>query len=175
MTVSSQYKRQVMKDLARGNPAFLEPVPATPEQKDQNLGNVAQQSSQDEHCRFSEKFLHPDRIPPSQMEPELQNAIAQIKPNERHNVAREFLKRLKERGFRERDLEKQLNLSTHQANRMNADDVSKLATFTYHKYPDIFQDALAEQPAIARFLSNPLVGAILGAIAAKWLGNCRPS
>lgn len=174
MTVSSQYKRQVMKDLARGNPAFLEPVPATPEQKDQNLGNVAQQSSQDEHCRFSEKSLHPDHIPPSQMEPELQNAIAQIKPNERHGVAREFLKQLKERGLSDRDLENQLSLSTHHANRMNVGDVSRLATFTYHNHPDTFQDVLAEKPAIARFLSNPLVGAILGAIAAKWLGNRRP-
>jgi len=34
--------------------------------------------------------LHPDRIPASQMEPELQKAIAQIKPNERDDVARAF-------------------------------------------------------------------------------------
>jgi len=30
---------------------------------------------------------------------------------------------------------------------MTADDVSKLAAFAYHS-PDIFQDVLAEQPAL---------------------------
>jgi hypothetical protein len=30
---------------------------------------------------------------------------------------------------------------------------------------------LAEQPAIIKFLSNPIVGAILGLAAAKWLGG----
>jgi len=56
---------------------------------------------------------------------------------------------------------------------MNADDVTKLAAFTYHNHPDIFQDVLAEQPGMVKFLSNPLVGDVMGAIAAKWLGNRR--
>jgi hypothetical protein len=30
---------------------------------------------------------------------------------------------------------------------------------------------MADQPALIKFLSNPLVGAIFGAVAAKWLGN----
>ncbi|MBD2534450.1 hypothetical protein H6G97_35120, partial [Nostoc flagelliforme FACHB-838] len=50
---------------------------------------------------------------------------------------------------------------------MNADDVSKLASFAYHNHPDIFQEVMAEQPGILKFLSNPVVGAALGAIAAK--------
>jgi len=37
---------------------------------------------------------------------------------------------------------------------MSADDVSKLAAFALS--PDIFQDIVAEQPAIMKFLSNPL-------------------
>jgi hypothetical protein len=56
-------------------------------------------------------------------------------------------------------------------NRMSADDVSKLAAFGYHSHPDIFHDVVAQQPAIVKFLSNPLIGAALGAVAAKWLGN----
>jgi len=54
---------------------------------------------------------------------------------------------------------------------MNADDVSKLAAFTYHNHPDIFQEVLADQPAMMKFLSNPMVGAALGAIASKWFGG----
>ena len=52
---------------------------------------------------------------------------------------------------------------------MKADDVSKLASFTYHSHPDVFQEVMADQPALLKFISNPLVGAALGAVAAKWL------
>jgi hypothetical protein len=52
--------------------------------------------------------LHPDRIPTSQMEPELQKAIAQIKPNERDDVARSFFKHFKRIGLDERHLEQQI-------------------------------------------------------------------
>jgi hypothetical protein len=107
------------------------------------------------------------------MEPELQKAIAQIQPSERDDVAREFFKRLKERGLNDHQLEKQLSLSTHHPSRMSADDVSKLATFTYHTHPDIFQDVLADKPAIMKFLSNPVVAAVFGVMAAKWLGGRR--
>ena len=53
--------------------------------------------------------------------------------------------------------------------KMNADDVSKLASFSYHSHPDIFQEVMADQPALVKFLSNPLVGAALGVVASKWL------
>ncbi|WP_404787786.1 hypothetical protein [Altericista sp. CCNU0014] len=105
------------------------------------------------------------------MEPELQRAIAQIKPNERDDVAKEFLDRFKKRGIKERDLEQQLGLSTHNTRHMTADDVSKLAGFLYHNHPDVFQEVLADQPALVKFFSNPLIGAALGAIAAKWIGK----
>lgn len=46
-----------------------------------------------------------------------------------------------------------------------------LGSFTYHSHPDIFQEVTAEQPVLIKFLSNPVVGAALGAIAAKWFGG----
>jgi len=173
MATSDQYKRQIMKDLAGGNTESLEPIPETSEQEYQNFDDFAQRSSRDERRQLFGRSLHPDRIPPSQMEPELRQAIAQIKPNERDDVAREFFKQLKKRGLSDRDLEKQLGLSTHHSRRMKEDDVAKLAAFTYHAHPDIFQEVLADQPAIVKFLSNPLVGAVMGAIASKWLGHRR--
>lgn len=170
MPSSDEYKRQVMGDLARGNVDSIDSsTDATNEYE--NFDDFAQRSSRDERRQLFGKAFHPDRIPSSQMEPELQKAIAQIKPNERDDVAREFFQHLKKRGLSDRDLERQLGLSTHHASRMNADDVSKLASFTYHNHPDIFQEVLADQPAILKFISNPLVGAALGAIAAKWLGR----
>ncbi len=173
MTSSEQYKRQIMNDLAQGNVESLDNAPAAPEQEYENFDDFAQRSSHDERRQLFGQSLHPDKIPPSQMEPELQKAIAQIKPNERDDVARSFFKHLKQRGLDERQIEQQLSLSTHNPNHMSADDVSKLAAFAYHNHPDIFQEVLAEQPGIMKFLSNPVVAAVLGIAAAKWLGSHR--
>lgn len=171
MPSSNEYKRQIMNDLAQGNVESLDTSATDSATEYENFDDFAQRSSRQERRNLFGKAFHPDRVPSSQMEPELQQAIAQIKPNERDDVAREFLSQLKKRGLSDRDLEGQLGLSTHHASRMTADDVSKLAAFAYHSHPDIFQDVLADQPAILKFLSNPLIGAALGAIAAKWMGR----
>jgi hypothetical protein len=173
MSSSEQYKRQIMNDLAKGSVESLDDVPSDPSKEYQSFDDFAQRSSHEERRQiFSHTFNH-DRVSPSEMEPELRHAIAQIKPNERDDVARAFLQDLKQRGLDERHIEQELKLSTHNPNRMTADDVSKLAAFTYHNHPDIFQEVIAEKPIIMKFLSNPVVGAALGAIAAKWFGNRR--
>ncbi|HEY9641357.1 MAG TPA: hypothetical protein V6C57_12800 [Coleofasciculaceae cyanobacterium] len=169
MSSSDQYKRQVMKDLAGGDTEILPDQSGASDY--QNFDDFAQRSSRDERHQMFSRSLTPDRISSSQMEPELQKAIAQIKPNERDDVAREFFNQLKKRGLSDRDLEQQLGLSTHHPSRMNADDVSKLASFAYHNHPDVFHEVLADQPALVKFLSNPLVGAAFGAAAAKWMSR----
>ncbi len=168
MSTSDKYKKEIMNDLAGGNVESLDNSSLNEDSYD-NFDDFANRSSRDERHGLFKRAFHHDNVPPQQMEPELQQAIAQIKPNERDDVAKEFLQQLKKRGLSDRDLEKQLGLSTRHASRMNADDVSKLAGFTYHSHPDIFQEVMADQPALLKFLSNPLVGAALGAVASKWL------
>jgi hypothetical protein len=170
MSSSNEYKRQIMEDLAGGNPEVLSDEPNSSEDY-QDFDDFAQRSSRDERYQLFKDSFHPERISSQEMEPELQKAIAQIKPNERDDVAKEIFSHLKKKGLKERDLEHQLGLSTHDPHRMNADDVSKLASFTYHNHSDIFQTVLADQPALVKFFSNPLIGAALGAIAAKWIGK----
>jgi hypothetical protein len=172
MSSSDEYKRQVMKDLSGGNTESLDDNSNASDDY-QNFDDFAQRSSRDERHQLFSRSFHPDQIPSSQMEPELQKAIAQIKPNQRDDVAKEFFNHLKKKGLKERDLEQQLGLSTHDPKRMNADDVGKLAAFAYHNHSDVFQDVLADQPALVKFLSNPIIGAALGAIAAKWMGGRR--
>lgn len=167
MSSSDRYKRQIMNDLAGGKVESLDNS-ALNEDYD-NFDDFANRSSRSERHGLFKRAFHHDNVSPQQMEPELQQAIAQIQPNERDDVAREFFKHLKERGLSERDLERQLGLSTHHARRMNANDVAKLASFAYHSHPDIFQEVMADQPALIKFLSNPLVGAALGMVASKWL------
>jgi hypothetical protein len=169
VTSSEEYKRQIMNDLAHGSTEQLDDNSSLDSY--QNFDDFAQRSSRDERRQLFGRSFHPERISSAQMEPELQQAIAQIKPNERDDVAREFFKHLKERGLSDRALEQQLGLSTHHASRMSADDVTKLASFTYHNHPDIFRDVLADQPGIIKFFSNPLVGAAFGLVAARWLSN----
>ncbi|MDZ8240717.1 MAG: hypothetical protein RMZ69_26785 [Nostoc sp. ChiQUE01a] len=171
MTSNEEYRRQIMKDLAGENVESLDEPTANSTTEYQNFDDFAQRTTPDQRRQLFGRSLHPDKIPTSQMEPELQQAIAQIKPNERDDVARAFFKHLKERGLDDRHLEQQLGLSTHHPSRMSADDVSKLASFVYHNHPDIFREVLAEQPGIIKFLSNPVVAGILGIAAAKWLGS----
>ena len=171
MATSEDYKPQIIKDLAKGDVESLDETTAESTTEYQNFDDFAQRTTPDQRRHLFGQSLHPDRIPTSQMEPELQQAIAQIKPNERDDVARAFFKHLKERKLDEKHLEQQLGLSTHHASRMSADDVSKLASFVYHNHPDIFREVLAEQPGIIKFLSNPVVAGILGIAAAKWLGS----
>ena len=171
MTSSEQYRREIMKDLAKGDVESLDDSKSDSATEYQNFDDFAQRTTTDQRRQLFSRSLHPDRIPTSQLEPELQQAIAQIKPNERDDVARAFFKHLKGRGLDDRHLEQQLGLSTHHPSRMSADDVSKLASFVYHNHPDIFHDVLAEQPGIIKFLSNPVVAGIIGITAAKWLGG----
>ncbi|MGB7084733.1 MAG: hypothetical protein WBD47_04215 [Phormidesmis sp.] len=170
MSSSDKYKREIMKDLAAGNKEILSDEDAVAiGEKYSSFDDFANRSSRDERHGILRRSFNPQNVPAAQMDPELKQAIAKIKPNERDDVARDFFKHLKERGLSDRDLEKQLGLSTHNARKMNADDVGKLASFAYTAHPDIFQDVLADQPAILKFLSNPLVGAAIGAFATKWL------
>jgi hypothetical protein len=169
MPSSDDYKRQVMKDLAGGDKEMLPDESTSGDY--QNFDDFAQRSSRTERQHLFSQSLNSDRVPASQMEPELQKAIAQIKPNERDDVAREFLNHLKKRGLGDRELAQQLGLSSYHPKQMNPEDVSKLAGFAYHNHPDVFHEVLADQPALVKFLSNPLIGAAFGAIAAKWLGG----
>lgn len=124
MSSSNDYKRGIMNDLASGDTETL------PDQSSvnnyENFDDFAQRSTRSErHQLFSQSF-HPDQIPQSQMEPELQKAIAQIKPNERDDVARDLFNHLKKQNLSDQQLERQLGLSSHSPNRMTADDISKL-------------------------------------------------
>jgi len=110
MPSSDDYKRQVMQDLARGDKESADDtIPTDSVENYQNFDDFAQRSSKEERRQLFGKSFHPDRIPSSQMEPELQKAISQIKPNERNDVAKEFFNQLKKRGLHDRDLEKQSN------------------------------------------------------------------
>lgn len=173
MTSSEEYKRQIMRDLAGGNIESLGNVHNDSTAEYETFDDFAQRTTPDQRRQLFSRAVDPQRLSVSQLEPELQKAIAQIKPDERDDVARAFFKHFKSRGLDDRHLQQQLSLSTRHPNRMNADDVSRIASFAYHNHPDIFREVLAEQPGIIKFLSNPIVAGLIGIAAAKWLGSRR--
>ena len=152
MSSSDKYKKQIMNDLAGGNVESLDGSSANEDYD--NFDDFAQRSSREERHGLFRNAFHHDNIPPQQMEPELQKAIAQIKPNERDDVAKEFFSHLKKRGLSDRDLKKQLGLSTHHASRMKADDVSKLASFTNGEEALSFYGRVAHLSFSSRYLSR---------------------
>ena len=81
MSSSDQYRKQIMNDLAQGNTESLDAAPMNLEKEYENFDDFAQRSSHDERRQLFGRSLHPDKIPTSQMEPELQKAIAQILKN----------------------------------------------------------------------------------------------
>ncbi|MEL7360140.1 MAG: hypothetical protein AAFN40_26860, partial [Cyanobacteria bacterium J06560_6] len=112
MSSSDKYKREIMKDLAAGNKEILEPNGDDAiGEKYNSFDDFADRSSRDERHGFLKRSFNPERVPATQMDPELRQAIEKIKPNQRDDVAREFFKHLKERGLSEKDLERQLGLS----------------------------------------------------------------
>lgn len=93
MSSSDKYRQQIMKDLASGNVESLDDTPVNVENYD-NFDDFAQRSSREERRGLFSRAFHHDNISPQQMEPELKQAITQIKPNERDDVARELFKHL---------------------------------------------------------------------------------
>ena len=91
MTSSKDYKRQIMNDLAGGDVESIDAKATQPEQEYANFDDFANRSSRSERRELFGRGFHPDRIPTSEMEPELRKAIAQIKPQQRDDVARALL------------------------------------------------------------------------------------
>ncbi|GCL39775.1 hypothetical protein SR1949_49050 [Sphaerospermopsis reniformis] len=97
MRSSEEYRRNILQDLAQGNVESLDNPNAMTTDEYETFDDFAQRTTKDQRRHLFNQSLHPERIPPSQMDPELQKAISQIKPNERDDVARAFFKQLKEK------------------------------------------------------------------------------
>ena len=104
MSSRDKYKRQIINDLTGRNVESLD-VSSVNEDYD-NFDDFTQRSSREERHGLFRNVFHHDNIPPQQIKLELQKAIAQIKPNERDDVAKEFFSHLKKRGLSDRDLSK---------------------------------------------------------------------
>lgn len=99
---------------------------------------------------------------------EMKQMLLKINQEQRESIADEFLKQLPEKGITIEEFQANFLLSTVNPKQMNSEEISKLATYIYQHDPDTFQSVLT-QPNRVQFLSSPILSAIVGIMASKWL------
>ena len=104
------------------------------------------------------------------MEKEIRQFLHQISPEKRHHLAEQLLKQLKNQAVEKKKPQLIVSLSTQNPQQMSIEEIAQLATYIYHHDPDTFRNVLT-QPDFVQFLSNPILSAIVGIMAAKWLNQ----
>ena len=97
------------------------------------------------------------------MEPQLRDAAAQD-PAGRSGpeIAQDLMDELKQRGLAPSWLQKMLGLGTADPSQASPDDVAKLAEYSRQNHPEVFQRVMADKPFLVRWMSKPLVAALVG-------------
>src|SRR4051812_7644365 len=115
--------------------------------------------------------LHPEAVSPEQMEPQLRDAASKIQPQERSEIAKDLLDELQSRGLAPTWLQKMLGLGSSDPRQASADDVAKLAEYSRQNHPEVFKRVMADKPFLVRWMSKPLVAALVGVIAGKLISR----
>ncbi|MDR9403588.1 MAG: hypothetical protein RI580_09120 [Halothece sp. Uz-M2-17] len=104
------------------------------------------------------------------IERELRQILPQLRPEQRQQIAHQLITQLQEKGIEEQRLKQNLSLSTMNPETMNPQQISQVATYAYQHDPEVFE-AVLTQPNVVQFLSSPVLSAIVGIMAAKWLNH----
>lgn len=115
--------------------------------------------------------FRPETVSPDQMEPQLRNAASKIQPHERSEIAQDLLDELQQRGLAPSWLQRMLGLGSSDPKQASADDVAKLAEYSRQNHPEVFKRVMADKPFLVRWMSKPLVAALVGVIAGKLLNR----
>jgi len=115
--------------------------------------------------------FHPERLSSEDVEPQFRTAAQKMNPNERSEIAQDLMEELQRRGLAPSWLERMLGLGSSDPKAASADDVAKLAEYSRQHHPEVFQRVVADKPFFVRWLSKPLVAALVGVIAGKLLNR----
>jgi len=118
----------------------------------------------------SETF-HPDKVSSAEVEPQFRNAAEKMQPNERSEIAQDLMSELQQRGLAPTWLQRLLGLGTTDPSKASADDVAKLTEYSRQNHPEVFKRVMADKPFLVRWMSKPLVAALVGVIAGKLLNR----
>jgi len=124
----------------------------------------------DVEAGVSETF-HPERLPSEEIQPQLLHAAQKMQPNERAEISQDLMDELKQRGLAPSWLQKLLGLGSDDPRQTSPEDLAKLSEYSRQNHPEVFQRVMADKPFLVRWLSKPLVGALVGVIAGKLLSR----
>ncbi|SIO20398.1 hypothetical protein SAMN05444166_2976 [Singulisphaera sp. GP187] len=115
--------------------------------------------------------FHPERLSSEQAAPQFRAAAEKMQPSERAEIVQDLMSELQQRGLAPSWLQKMLGLGSGDPNQASPDDVAKLAEYSRQNHPEVFKRVVADKPFFVRWLSKPLVAALVGVIAGKLLNR----
>lgn len=115
--------------------------------------------------------FHPEQLPQEEVEPQFRTAAEKMQPHERSEIVQDLMHELQGRGLAPSWLQRMLGLGTADPRQASPDDVAKLAEYSRQNHPEVFQRVVADKPFFVRWLSKPLVAALVGVIAGKLLNR----
>lgn len=115
--------------------------------------------------------LHPEAIPPDQMEPQLRDAASRLQPHERSEITQDLMEELQQRGLAPSWLQRMLGLGSTDPQKATPDDLARLAEYSRQNHPEVFKRVMADKPFLVRWMSKPLVAALVGVIAGKLMNR----
>jgi len=115
--------------------------------------------------------FHPERLSPDEVEPQFRAAAQKMQPHERAEIAQDLLGELQQRGLAPSWLQRMLGLGSSDPRQASPDDVAKLSEYARQNHPEVFKRVMADKPFLVRWLSKPLVAALVGVIAGKLLSR----
>jgi len=115
--------------------------------------------------------FHPEQVSSEDVEPQFRSAASKMQPHERSEIAKDLMDELQQRGLAPTWLQRMLGLGTSDPQQASPDDVAKLAEYSRQNHPEVFKRVVADKPFFVRWLSKPLVAALVGVIAGKLLNR----
>jgi hypothetical protein len=162
---NQDYKKAVFEQLSQGSGGGFD------QDHFQHFENFSSGAPRrDVEAGVGEAF-HPEQLPQQEVEPQFRTAAAKMQPHERSEIAQDLMDELQRHGLAPSWLQRMLGLGTADPRQASPDDVAKLAEYSRQNHPEVFQRVVADKPFFVRWLSKPLVAALVGVIAGKLLNR----
>lgn len=168
---NQDYKSAVFEQLSKGSDSK--------DQGDddhfQHFENFSNGAPRSEVERGIGETFRPDKLSPEEAQQEFLKAAKNMKPQERAEIAQDFLEGLQERGLSTSWLKKMVGLGSDDPRQASPEDVARLSEYARANHPEVFRRVVADKPFFVRWLSKPLVAALVGVIAGKLLNRAYDS
>jgi hypothetical protein len=161
---TQDYKSAVFQQLAGGSGS-------DEEDHFEHFNNFSQGAPRTDVEHGVREGFDPERVSPDEIEPQFRQAAEKMQPSERSEIAQDLLSGLGQRGLTPSWLQRMLGLGSADPASASPEDVAKLSEYSRQNHPEVFSRVVADKPFFVRWLSKPLVGAVVGVIAGKLLSR----